>query len=225
MKKILTLILAAVMLLSFAACDPIEINPDANNNSNSNNNTPAEESLDGPKVDDPYANTVNIKIDVKDFGVMTLELYPDLAPITVENFLSYVDDGFYDGLTFHRIMKGFMIQGGDPDGNGTGDGGKAPIKGEFKDNGYNNPLSHQKGVISMARTTIPDSATCQFFICNADASLSLDGKYAAFGKLIDGEDVLDAITDVEVKVNPVTGETPANYPVNPVIINSITRAD
>lgn len=214
MKRILAIILVAVMLLAFASCDPIEINPDANKPAD----TEAPAGTDGPKVDDPYANTVKIKIDVKDFGTMTLELYPDLAPITVENFLSYVDENYFEGLEFHRIMKGFMIQGGDGHG-----GEHAAIKGEFKENGYNNPLSHQKGVISMARTSQSmDSATSQFFICNADASYSLDGKYAAFGKLIEGEDVLDAISDVEVTVNE-WGEQ--SKPVNPVIINSITRAD
>ena len=215
MKRILTFILAALMLISFAACEPIEINPDANQNNDQADTTPAE--MDGPKVDDPYANKVNIKIDVKDFGVMTLELYPDLAPTTVDNFLSYVDEGYYDGLTFHRIMKGFMIQGGDGHG-----GEHDAIKGEFSENGYNNPLSHQKGVISMARTTEPNSATSQFFICNDDASYSLDGKYAAFGKLIDGEDVLDALSDVEV-VADSRGEV--SQPVEPPVINSITRAD
>ena len=214
MKKIIAFILVAVMLLAFASCDPIEINPDANKPAD----TEAPAGTDGPKVDDPYANTVKIKIDVKDFGAMTLELYPDLAPITVENFLSYVDENYFEGLEFHRIMKGFMIQGGDGHG-----GEHAAIKGEFKENGYNNPLSHQKGVISMARTSQSmDSATSQFFICNADASYSLDGKYAAFGKLIEGEDVLDAISDVEVTVNE-WGEQ--SKPVNQVIINSITRAD
>ena len=214
MKKIIAFILVAVMLLAFASCDPIEINPDANKPAD----TEAPAGTDGPKVDDPYANTVKIKIDVKDFGAMTLELYPDLAPITVENFLSYVDENYFEGLEFHRIMKGFMIQGGDGHG-----GEHAAIKGEFKENGYNNPLSHQKGVISMARTSQSmDSATSQFFICNADASYSLDGKYAAFGKLIEGEDVLDAISDVEVTVNE-WGEQ--SKPVNPVIIDSITRAD
>jgi len=214
MKKIIAFILVAVMLLAFASCDPIEINPGANKPAD----TEAPAGTDGPKVDDPYANTVKIKIDVKDFGVMTLELYPDLAPITVENFLSYVDENYFEGLEFHRIMKGFMIQGGDGHG-----GEHAAIKGEFKENGYNNPLSHQKGVISMARTSQSmDSATSQFFICNADASYSLDGKYAAFGKLIEGEDVLDAISDVEVTVNE-WGEQ--SKPVNPVIIDSITRAD
>ena len=215
MKKILAIILVAVMLLAFASCDPIEINPDANKPAD----TEAPAGTDGPKVDDPYANTVKIKIDVKNFGVMTFELYPDLAPITVENFLSYIDEGYFNGLTFHRIYKGFMIQGGDGHG-----GEHAAIKGEFKENGYNNPLSHQKGVISMARTTEPDSATSQFFICNADASLSLDGKYAAFGKLIDGEDVLDAISDVEVVANEaMRGEM--SKPVDPPVITSITRAD
>ena len=213
MKRFLAIILVAVMLLAFASCDPIELNPDANKPAD----TEAQTEMDGPQVDDPYANKVNIKIDVKDFGTMTLELYPDLAPITVENFLSYVDEGYYSGLTFHRVMKGFMIQGGDGHG-----GEHAAIKGEFKENGYNNPLSHQKGVISMARTTEPDSATSQFFICNADASASLDGKYAAFGKLIDGEDVLDAISDVEVEANEWSE---MSKPVETITINSITRAD
>ncbi|MBQ7715705.1 MAG: peptidylprolyl isomerase [Clostridia bacterium] len=227
MKKIIALILIVMTVICFASCEPIEVNPGKNtssNNSTSKDTTSAanSSSLSGPAVDDPYANTVKIKIDVKDFGVMTLELYPDVAPKTVENFLSYVDEGFYNGLTFHRIYKGFMIQGGDPTGTGSGDGGKAPITGEFSTNGYNNPLSHQYGVISMARTTDPNSATCQFFICNADASASLDGKYAAFGKLIDGADVLDAISDVEVDYD-VRGEK--SKPVDPPVINSITRAD
>ena len=216
MKRILAIILVAVMLLAFASCDPIEINPDANKPAD----TEAPAGMDGPKVDDPYANTVKIKIDVKNFGVMTLELYPDLAPITVENFLSYIDEGYFNGLTFHHIYKGFMIQGGDGHG-----GEHAAIKGEFKQNGFDNKLSHTYGVISMARQSgNMDSATCQFFICNADASASLDGKYAAFGKLIDGEDVLDAISDVEVVANEaMRGEM--SKPVDPPVINSITRAD
>ncbi len=215
MKKLIALILVIAALTAFTACDPIEINPGNNNGTQA----ATDAALDGPKADDPYANKINIKIDVKDFGTMTFELYPDLAPITVENFLSYIDEGYFNGLTFHRIYKGFMIQGGDGHG-----GEHTPIKGEFKENGYNNPLSHQKGVISMARTYEPDSATSQFFICNADASSSLDGKYAAFGKLIDGEDVLDAISDVEVVANEaMRGEM--SKPVDPPVINSITRAD
>ena len=210
MKKIIAFIILAAMLFTVCSCTPIEVNP--------SDDTSANTQTSG----DPYAKKVNIKIDVKDFGVMTLELYPDLAPATVENFLAYVDKGFFDGLTFHRIMKGFMIQGGDPAGNGTGGGDLPAIKGEFSENGFNNPLSHTYGVISMARTNDPNSATSQFFICNADAS-SLDGKYAAFGKLIDGADVLDAISDVEVTLNAYGSEK--SVPVTPVIIKSITRAD
>ena len=155
-----------------------------------------------------------VKIEVEGFGTMTLELYPEEAPITVENFLRYVRDGFYDGLTFHRIYRGFMIQGGDPTGTGMGDGKLGKIKGEFRSNGVDNKISHERGVISMARTNVKDSATSQFFICHADATF-LDGDYAAFGKLVDGFDVLDAIADVPV-VYGRGGER--TTPVTPVII-------
>ena len=138
-----------------------------------------------------------VKIEVEGFGTMTLELYPEEAPITVKNFLDYVNDGFYDGLTFHRIYRGFMIQGGDPTGTGMGDGKLGKIKGEFRSNGVDNKISHERGVISMARTNVKDSATSQFFICHGDAKF-LDGDYAAFGKLVDGYEVLDAIADVPV---------------------------
>ncbi len=155
-----------------------------------------------------------VKIEVEGFGVMTLELYPGEAPITVDNFLKYVRDGFYDGLTFHRIYRGFMIQGGDPTGTGMGDGKLGKIKGEFRSNGVDNKISHERGVISMARTSVKDSATSQFFICHGDATF-LDGDYAAFGKLTDGYDVLDAIADVPV-VYGRSGER--TTPVTPVVI-------
>ena len=154
---------------------------------------------------------------------MKFDLYPNLAPLTVRNFLAYVDRGFYDGLTFHRVKKGFVIQGGDPNGDGTGGGDLEALKGEFAENGIANDLSHQYGVISMARTSLSmDSATSQFFICNADASADLDGKYAAFGKLTEGSDVLDAISNVEVTAN-VRGEM--SVPVTPIIIEKIYRAE
>jgi len=124
-----------------------------------------------------------------------LELYPETAPITVENFLDLVKKGFYNGLTFHRIISGFMIQGGDPDGNGMGGPGHS-IKGEFKSNGVDNPLKHEKGVISMARSMDPNSAGSQFFIMH-EAAPHLDGQYAAFGKVIEGLDVVDEIASVE----------------------------
>ena len=136
-----------------------------------------------------------VRITMDNGKVIRLELYPETAPITVENFLDLVKKGFYNGLTFHRIISGFMIQGGDPDGNGMGGPGYS-IKGEFKSNGVDNPLKHEKGVISMARSMDPNSAGSQFFIMH-EAAPHLDGQYAAFGKVIEGLDVVDEIASVE----------------------------
>ena len=136
-----------------------------------------------------------VRITMDSGKVIRLELYPETAPITVENFLDLVKKGFYNGLTFHRIISGFMIQGGDPDGNGMGGPGYS-IKGEFKSNGVDNPLKHEKGVISMARSMDPNSAGSQFFIMH-EAAPRLDGQYAAFGKVIEGLDVVDEIASVE----------------------------
>ena len=135
------------------------------------------------------------KIEVKDYGTITLKLDGKTAPITVQNFVDLAQSGFYDGLTFHRIMKGFMIQGGDPEGTGMGGPGYS-IKGEFASNGFKNDLKHTRGVLSMARSMRPDSAGSQFFIMHQNAP-HLDGDYAAFGKLIEGEDVLDKIAGVD----------------------------
>ncbi len=132
-------------------------------------------------------------IVVKDYGTIEVELNPKEAPLTCENFIELANEGFYDNLTFHRIMKGFMNQGGDPNGNGTG-GSDKTIKGEFSSNGVENNLSHERGVISMARSNDKDSASSQFFICDADDPF-LDGDYAAFGKVIKGMDVVDKIAD------------------------------
>ena len=136
-----------------------------------------------------------VRITMDSGKVIRLELYPETAPITVENFLDLVKKGFYNGLTFHRIISGFMIQGGDPDGNGMGGPGYS-IKGEFKSNGVDNPLKHEKGVISRARSMDPNSAGSQFFIMH-EAAPHLDGQYAAFGKVIEGLDVVDEIASVE----------------------------
>jgi peptidyl-prolyl cis-trans isomerase B (cyclophilin B) len=133
-------------------------------------------------------------IEINKFGTIEVELYKDVAPITVDNFIKLVNKGFYNGLTFHRIIKGFMIQGGCPKGNGTGGPGYS-IKGEFLANGVNNPLKHTRGVISMARAMDPDSAGSQFFIMHKDAP-HLDGQYAAFGKVVSGIEVVDAIASV-----------------------------
>ena len=132
-----------------------------------------------------------VEIIIKDYGTIQLELDRKNAPITVENFLNLIEDKFYDNLTFHRIIEGFMIQGGDPEGNGTG-GSSKTIKGEFSANGVNNKLSHVRGTISMARSNEYDSASSQFFIMHED-NLGLDGNYAAFGKVTSGMEVVDEI--------------------------------
>ena len=135
--------------------------------------------------------THRVEIDVRDYGTIKAELYGNLAPVTVNNFVDLARKGFYDGLTFHRIMSGFMIQGGDPLGNGTGGSGQY-IKGEFSANGFDNPLKHTRGVLSMARSSNPDSASSQFFIMH-QAAPHLDGRYAAFGMVTEGIEIVDAI--------------------------------
>ncbi len=144
------------------------------------------------------ANPV-VTIEMENGDVMKAELYPDIAPNTVNNFISLVNSGFYDGLIFHRVIDGFMIQGGCPDGTGTGGPGYQ-IKGEFSQNGFQNDLKHTRGVLSMARAMNPDSAGSQFFIMHADAP-HLDGAYAAFGKIIDGMDVVDKIATAPTDYN------------------------
>lgn len=151
-------------------------------------------------------------IEMENGKKIKIELYPDIAPITCENFEKLVKDGFYDGLTFHRVIPGFMIQGGCPNGTGTGGPGWN-IKGEFSSNGVKNDLKHTRGVISMARSMMPDSAGSQFFIMHDDAP-HLDGQYAAFGKVIEGMDAVDEIA-----------ETPTNMrdmPVNAQVMKKVT---
>lgn len=157
-------------------------------------------------------NTVLVSMKIKDMGTIKLELYPDKTPQTVANFVSLAKSGYYNGLIFHRVIKGFMIQGGDPTGTGMGGPGYS-IKGEFGANGFKNPISHKRGVISMARTNIPDSAGSQFFICHQDSEF-LDNNYAAFGMVTEGMEIVDSIA-----------ETPTNdndKPINDIIIDSIT---
>lgn len=156
-----------------------------------------------------------IKIEMENGGIMVAELYPEFAPITVENFLKLVDVHFYDNLSFHRCIPGFVIQGGCPDGTGCGGPGYS-IKGEFSKNGVNNPLIHEKGVLSMARSSHPDSAGSQFFIM-VDKTPHLDGSYAAFGKLIEGIDVAESIV-----------AQPTDYqdkPRTPQIMKSVSIVD
>ncbi len=139
------------------------------------------------------------EIVIKDHGTIKVELDADSAPITVTNFVNLAKDGFYDGLTFHRIMEGFMMQGGDPAGNGTG-GSDETIKGEFASNGVENPISHKRGTISMARAQDPDSGSSQFFIVHEDSTF-LDGDYAAFGTVTEGMDIVDDICENAVVVD------------------------
>ena len=141
----------------------------------------------------------------------TVELLPEYAPETVENFIDLVSEGFYDGLTFHRIIPGFMAQGGDPEGTGMGGSG-TNIRGEFAQNGITNNLKHERGLISMARSMLPDSASSQFFICFEDAP-HLDGSYAAFGRVTDGMDVVDEMAEVPTDMN--------DKPLEPVIIKKV----
>lgn len=145
-----------------------------------------------------------VVIEMENGKEIKLELYPEKAPITVENFLKLVGEGFYDGLIFHRVIKGFMIQGGDPEGTGMG-GAKDKIKGEFRSNGVPNDLKHVRGVISMARSKMPDSASSQFFIVHENAP-HLDGQYAAFGKVVEGMETVDEIAEVKTDYNdrPIT---------------------
>ena len=154
----------------------------------------------------------HVAITVRDYGTITVELDADAAPITVQNFLDLADSGFYDGLTFHRIMEGFMIQGGDPEGTGMG-GSDKTIKGEFSANGVENPLSHTRGAISMARSSAMDSASSQFFIVQKDSTF-LDGQYACFGYVTNGMDVVDAIA-ADAQPTDGNGTIPADQ--QPVI--------
>lgn len=155
-----------------------------------------------------------IEINIKDLGTILAELDTSVAPATVENFLKLVDEGFYNGLIFHRVIPGFMIQGGCPNGNGMGGPGYS-IKGEFAANGFPNALKHSRGVLSMARSQAPNSAGSQFFIMHQDAP-HLDGQYASFGQVISGMEIVDDIA--RVKTNAM------DKPMDDVVITSITRA-
>lgn len=161
----------------------------------------------------------HIEIEIEKYGLISVELDADNAPITVTNFIDLAKKGFYDGLTFHRIISGFMIQGGDPEGNGTG-GSDKTIKGEFASNGVKNPLKHTRGAISMARSREYDSASSQFFIVHYD-SPHLDGDYAAFGYVTSGMDVVDEIC----KNTPVQDKNGTVYPEDQPVIKSIKVID
>ncbi len=191
MKKTITILIAVCLLFALCACGSASAKTDSTAS---------------------YTDNPIVEITVRDYGTITLELYPDVAPLTVDNFVKLCNEGFYDGLTFHRVMSGFMIQGGDPQGNGTG-GSDETIKGEFAANGVKNELSHKRGVISMARAKSPDSASSQFFIVHQDSEF-LDGSYAAFGAVTEGIEVVDAICE-NTPVIDNNGTVPSEY--QPVI--------
>lgn len=198
-KKITALILALLFCVCVVGCG---------NKSNTDNKQDSSEDL--------YKVTHRVQIVVKEHGTIELELYGNLAPITVENFVGLVKKGFYDGLTFHRVINGFMIQGGDPEGNGMGGSGEN-IKGEFAVNGVQNNLSHERGVISMARGGYSyDSASSQFFIMHAD-NAGLDGQYAAFGRVTSGIETVDSVA----QKTPVTDNNGTVLAKNQPIIESI----
>ena len=182
MRKLLSICLAALLVLSLAGCGKTSVV-----GITTTSKAPA------ANEESQGVGTHHAEIEIQDYGTITVELDGDAAPITVQNFMDLANAGFYDGLTFHRIISGFMMQGGDPHGNGTG-GSENTIKGEFSANGVENPLSHTRGAISMARAQAPDSASSQFFICHADSTF-LDGQYACFGYVTDGMDVVDAVCE------------------------------
>lgn len=207
-SRMSAILMAAVLLFSFAACDK------AGGNTEIEAPTEAETiymltmaevkaEIDSKETTDFVETSEKseyIKITVKDHGDIIIRLRSDVAPITVDNFQKLVGEGFYNGVTFHRIYKGFMIQGGDPDGDGMSDPNGPSIKGEFTANGVPNHLKHVRGVISMARTQAPNSAYSQFFICDADSTF-LDGSYAAFGYVVAGLETVDSVASVEVQYN------------------------
>lgn len=184
MRKWMILLMMTASLLLLYGCGKKEESGDStatNEKTNEENST------------DLLSGLHHAEINIKDYGTIKVELDADTAPITVTNFINLAKDGFYDGLTFHRIISGFMIQGGDPNGNGTG-GSDHTIKGEFSSNGVENGIKHERGVISMARSKMPDSASSQFFIMHQDADY-LDGQYAAFGHVTEGIEIVDAICE------------------------------
>lgn len=216
MKRLFILILAFAMLL--AGCQKNEDTTTAapsteKETETTTAETTAEETTQNPDAVDPMdVETMTAEITVKDYGTIKLELYPSKAPQTVSNFVSLANQGFYDGTIFHRVIEGFMIQGGDPEGTGLGGPGYS-IKGEFESNGFENDIKHDRGVLSMARKSSPlDSAGSQFFIVQ-EAAPHLDGDYAAFGKVVEGMEIVDEIASCETDAN--------DKPLTDIVIESI----
>ncbi len=213
--KIFAAMLALVMCFGLAACGGSDTDAD-----NTDTNIGGEADGTSPELNgEPAKVKFTMTSEGKPLGEFIVELYPEYAPITVANFLKLVNEGFYNGVGFHRVYEGFMAQGGDPDGDGRSDGTETTIKGEFASNGVVNNLSHTRGVISMARTKDPNSASTQFFICYSDDYTgSLDGGYAAFGKVIEGMEVVDSFLDIPREYN---GERVPTKPVKDITMQSV----
>ena len=212
-KKIISTVLCGLLAVTMlAGCGN---NTEADTTAEEQVTEETEEASNSQENTENLTGKVNAEIDIKDYGVIKLELDADIAPITVTNFVNLAKSGFYDGLTFHRIISGFMIQGGDPLGNGTG-GSEETIKGEFSTNGVENSISHVRGTISMARSMENDSASSQFFIVHENSTF-LDGQYAAFGTVTEGIEVVDAICEA-VAVEDDNGTVAAE---NQPVINSV----
>ena len=216
MKKTLTLLLAVCLLLTVTACG-------------TQGTATSQTDVTTLTGEDAYTSqfelldenlTYYVDMEIADYGTVTVQLDQSAAPITAANFVALAESGFYDGLTFHRIISGFMVQGGDPKGNGTG-GSDMKIKGEFAANGWDNPIKHERGVISMARSKAYDSASSQFFIMHADAP-HLDGGYAAFGYVTEGMEVVDAVCEA---AKPVDNNGSIAKENQPVITSVTVRAE
>lgn len=202
-KKLLACMTGMLLLLAGCTSEPESSNPDDNQNSQT-----------------AVADNAGADASVSDENVIIITLYPDVAPITCENFETLVSDGFYNGLTFHRVVDDFMAQGGDPQGTGSG-GSANTIKGEFASNGVENNLSHQRGIVSMARTQVNDSASSQFFICYTDCSF-LDGQYAAFGEVTQGMEVVDRFLEVPRSMG---SDNAISSPNSPITMKEVTMIE
>lgn len=217
LKKILLLFSCLTLSMSLYACGEKENVDDGISDTQKQEDQIITETDNTQNNSELYADAVGFTIELENGGVMKGELYPNLAPVTVKNFIKLAKDNFYDGLIFHRVIKGFMIQGGGYDTNMIPRETES-IKGEFAANGFENELKHTKGVISMARTEVPDSASSQFFIMHEDAP-HLDGNYAAFGRIIEGFDIIDEIATAETGVYAEYGIP--NVPVEQIVIKTI----
>ena len=215
MRKWLATLLAAVMCgCMMTGCSGKEESSTAE--------APAENSSAADVQEDENSeNSENSEVSAASGNTFIITLYPEDAPITCENFENLVEQGFYDGVSFHRVVEDFMAQGGDPTGTGAG-GSENTIKGEFSSNGVDNPLSHKRGIVSMARSNMPDSASSQFFICYTDDDTFLDGSYAAFGEVTEGMEVVDSFLKVERSYNS-GGELAS--PNTPIIMEKVTMIE